>query len=62
MTHKPSAKIVLHCAKANTLRLFAHRWGVLVVVVDVDAVLVLVDVEVLLDVEVVVVSQPVQVL
>jgi hypothetical protein len=62
VTHKPSAKIVWHCAKANTLRLFAHRWRVLVVLVGVDVVLVLVDVEVLVDVDVVVVSQPVHVL
>ena len=61
--------MVSHCAKGNTFRFFAQRWGVLVVVVDVDVVIVdvvmvLVDVEVLVDEEVVdvVVSHPLHVL
>ena len=52
LAHKPWAKIVWHLDNENLLRLFAQRWAVLVV--DVDVVLV--------DVVLVVVSQPLHVL
>ena len=69
LLHKPSEKIIWHCNKGNTLRLFAQRCNVLVEVVDVDVDVLLVvevdvDVDVLVDVDVVlvVVSHPLQVL
>ena len=52
LEHKPCARIVRHLNNDNLLRLFAQRCGVGVVLVEV----------VLVDVVVVVVSQPLQVL
>jgi hypothetical protein len=69
LLHNPSAKIISHCAKGNTLCLFAQRWSVdvdvvVVLLVEVDVDEVDVDVDVLVDVDVVlvVVSQLLQVL
>ena len=57
LEHKPCARIVPHFNNDNLLRLFAHRCGFCVVLVEVVLVNVLV-----VDVVVVVVSQPLHVL
>ena len=43
LAQKPSIKISWHCDKDRVLFLFAHRWSVLLVDVDVDVELMLVD-------------------